>query len=199
MSHVNLHFEGHRDLRLGFHKLLEPHVARARQQRIRFRLIAGGSHAETIKDFLRSCREQPASLNVLLIDSEEPVTGTPDFIQSLRARSYWDTTAACSDDQVNLMVQTMESWFIADPQALAAHFGQAFAGSSLPSPQQAESTSPPDLTKAIGQSLRSPNRRGRRYDKARDGAALLALIDRATVSRHCPHFRRLMDFLAREI
>ena len=39
---------------------------------------------------------------------------------------------------------------------------------------------------------------GSRYDKVVDGAALLGLIDHAAVSRHCPQFRRLMDFLDRQ-
>ena len=32
------------------------------------------------------------------------------------------------------MVQTMETWLVADPTALAAYYGKSFAGNVLPKP-----------------------------------------------------------------
>ena len=97
------------------------------------------------------------------------------------------------------MVQAMEAWFIADPQALVKHFGQGFNINALPTPQDAETASPGDLTAAIRQGLRRGGRSRRNYDKVADGVKLLQLIDTTRVSRHCEHFRRLMDYLCREI
>ena len=197
VAEVTIHFEGHSNLRPGFHKLFEPHVNHARQQRIRFKLIAGGSRTEAVKDFQRSCRSQPSNVNILLIDSEGPIPDTASAIQSLRAQRFWDGSVACDDDQVNLMVQAMEAWFIADPQALVNHFGQDFSIKALPSPQNAESVSPSDLTTAIHEGLRNSGRR--RYDKVTDGVKLLQLIDRVKVGQYCQHFQRLMDYLSRQI
>ena len=197
VAEVTIHFEGHSNLRPGFHKLFEPHVNNARQQRIRFKLIAGGSRTEAVKDFLRSCRSQPSNVNVLLIDSEGPISDTASAIQSLRTQNFWDGSVACDDDQVNLMVQAMEAWFIADPQALINHFGQDFDIKVLPSPQNAESVAPGDLTTAIRHGLRHSGRR--RYDKVIDGVKLLQLIDHVEVGQYCRHFKRLMDYLLREI
>ena len=199
VAEVTIHFEGHRNLRHGFHKLFEPHKERARRRRTRFNLIAGGSRAEVVKDFLRSCRWQPSNVNVLLIDSEGPVSDTASAIRSLRTQSYWDGSVACDDDQINLMVQAMEAWFIADPQALIGHFGHDFNVKVLPSPQNAESVAPGDLTAAIREGLRNSGRRRRGYDKVADGVRLLQLIDDARVSQHCRHFKRLVDHLTREI
>ena len=196
---VTVHFEGHRNLRSGFHKLFKPHIDRARRRRTRFNLIAGGSRSEVVKDFLRSCRLQPSNVNVLLIDSEGPVSDTASAIGSLRTQSYWDESAACNDDQINLMVQAMEAWFIADPVALVSHFGSDFNTKALPNPQNAESVAPDDLTAAIGEGLRNSGRRRRGYDKVADGVILLQLIDDARVSQHCRHFKRLMDYLTRKI
>ena len=197
VTEVTVHFEGHSNLRPGFHKIFEPHVNHARRQRIRFKLIAGGSRTEAVKDFLRSCRSRPSNVNVLLIDSEGPVPDTVSAIQSLRAQRFWDKSVVCDDDQVNLMVQAMEAWFIADPQALINHFGQDFNINALPSPQSAESVSPNDLTTAIHGGLRNSGRR--RYDKVTDGVKLLQLVDRVKVAQYCQHFDRLMDYLSREI
>ena len=198
VSRVVIHFEGAKDLREGFVELFGNHIERARQKRIRFDMIAGGSNAETVKDFLRSCRRNPSDLNVLLIDSEGPASSAAEAIRALRSRSYWDANAATEDGQINFMVQAMEAWFIADPQALASHFGNGFAAGRLLNPQNAESISPNGLTDSINQALRGiGGRRRKKYDKVSDGARLLAKIDEATVRRNCPAFGRLMDFLSR--
>ena len=197
VADVTIHFEGHPNLRPGFHKLFESHVERAREQRVRFKLIAGGSRTEAIKDFLRSCTAQPSNLNVLLVDSEQAVQDTAAAIRSLRGESYWDDCAACTNDQINFMVQAMEAWFIADPQALIKHFGQNFRSNVLPSPQNAEVTPVRELTAAISNGLRPYSSRRSGYDKVRDGLELLQLIDETTVGKYCRHFSRLMDFLSR--
>lgn len=198
VSRVVIHFEGDVRLKPGFRKLFERHANRARGNRIRFDLISGGPNAETVKDFLRSCRQNPSDLNVLLIDSESPAPSAADAIQALRSRGYWDANAAVDDGQINFMVQAMEAWFIADRRTLTSHFGNRFSADGLPSPRNAETMSPKDLTDSINQALRAAGgqRIRRKYDKARDGAQLLTLLDEASVRRNCPSFRRLMDFLS---
>lgn len=196
---VNVVFEGHSGLRPGFHRLFHLYVSRARGRRIRFNLVAGGSQIETVKDFLRYCRSSPDQLNVLLIDSEKPVVNTTQTIRDLRSHNSWDAGVACADEQINFMVQAMEAWFIADPQALTERFGQNFRINALPNSQNAESTTPGELVAAIRRELRRISARRRDYDKVADGAKLLQLIDPARVSQRCPHFKRLMDFLAQNI
>ena len=200
VAKVTIHFEGAPGLKPGFHSLLGQQVQRARQRRTKFEFIAGGSREKAVKDFLRSCRQSPSNLNVLLVDSEGPVQSRTSWIRALRGQSFWDGGVACSDEQVNLMVQSMEAWFIADPQAIARHFSQGYNGNSLPSPQNAERTAPADMLAAISRGIPRDRRgRRRRYDKVTDGAHLLELIDVATIGRHCRHFKRLMDFLDKEI
>lgn len=198
VGRVVIHFEGSDKLRVGFGKLFGNHKNRARQNRIHFKMIAGGPNAETVKGFLRSCRLNPSDLNVLLIDSEAPAPSVADALRALRSRNYWDANVAPEDERIHFMVQAMEAWFIADRQAMASHFGDGFRCGSLPNPQNAESISPTGLTESIDQALRGiGGRRRKKYDKVRDGARLLALIDEATVSRNCPSFGRLTDFLSR--
>ena len=198
VGRVVIHFEGSDKLRVGFGKLFGNHKNRARQNRIHFDMIAGGSNAETVKGFLRSCRLNPSDLNVLLIDSEASAPSVADALRVLRSRNYWDANVAPEDERIHFMVQAMEAWFIADRQAMASHFGNGFRCGRLPNPQNAESISPNGLTDSINQALRGiGGRRRKKYDKVGDGARLLALIDEATVRRNCPSFGRLMDFLSR--
>ena len=198
MSRVVIHFEGSKALRSGFRGLFGNHVERARRNGIHFKMVAGGSNVETVKDFLRSCRKNPSDLNVLLVDSEGPAPSAAAAIRELRSRSCWDASAAVDDGQINFMVQAMEAWFIADRRALASHFGDRFNAGGLPSPRNAESISPQGLTDSIAQALRASgvHRGRRRYGKARDGARLLELLDETTVRQNCPSFGRLADFLS---
>ena len=192
---VNIVFEGDSKLRSGFRNLLDRHVERARNQRIRFRLISGGPRFEAVKDFLRICELQPSQLNILLIDSEVNVSNTEHAIRTLRASNFWDVSVACDDDQINFMVQAMEAWFIADPRALIEHFGHGFNANVLPNPQNVESVSPSEAITSIRSGLPRGRRRRRTYSKSSDGARLLELIDETIVGQRCRHFRRLMDFL----
>ena len=189
---------GHKNLKQGLRQLLGEYVTVARVKRIKFNLISAGSRTEAMKDFLRYCRTNPSDLNVLLIDSEGPVNSTAGAIRSLRSMDLWKSGIACDDNQVHLMVQAMEAWFIADPGALASHFGNAFNTNVLPSPQNAESVAPSELLTLIKRGL-SQGRRRRTYDKVSDGMKLLQLVDENTVRANCPHFRRLTDFLSSNI
>ena len=192
---MNIVFEGSSNLRPGFSQLFQSHVNRARAKRLRFKLVAGGPGTETIKDFLRFCSTEPSSLNVLLIDSEGPVTDTIRYISdSIRSLSMWNAGVSCSDEQIHLMVQAMEAWFVADPQSLSRRFGQNYSTRHLPSPESAETVSTADLLTAIRRGL-PQSRRRRGYDKVSDGVELLRLIDVEVVSQHCGHFRRLWTFL----
>ena len=191
---VNIVFEGSSQLRRGFSQLFELHVGRARLQRLKVNLIAGGSKMEAIKNFMRYCSRYSESLNVLLVDSDGPVTGTTQYLHnSLHSLSIWGSDTPCSDEQVHLMIQAMEAWFAADPQSLRRHFGRNFNVRALPSPQSAEVVSAADLLTAIRRGL-PQNRRRRGYDKVSDGVELLGLIDPDVVSQHCGHFRRLWTF-----
>ncbi len=87
--------------------------------------------------------------------SAPPVLITTKTIGSLRSHSSWDKSVVCADGQINFMVQAMEAWFIADPQALRECFDQSFNTNTLPIPQNAESITPENLVAAIVIPIRS--------------------------------------------
>jgi hypothetical protein len=70
---------------------------------------------------------EPDALPLLLVDAEGPVAEDRTTWQHLKARDGWDAPAGAHDDQAFLMVQVMESWFIADPAALHRRFGPGFS------------------------------------------------------------------------
>ncbi len=94
------------------------------------------------------------------------------------------------------MIQTMETWIVADRQALADYFGEGFALDALPK-ENLEAVSKDDIAAALRTAVR--NTKGRTYRKLRDGSALLQRIDAETVRQRCPACRRLFETLTAEI
>ena len=111
VKEIRVYFEGDNALRKGFHDFLKSEIDRAIQRRLRFNLIAGGSTAETIKDFMTAARAHKDAINIVLIDSDKPDNG--NLIAEVKRRASWDTDvgAKIQDDQIHFMVQVMESVF----------------------------------------------------------------------------------------
>ena len=70
------------------------------------------------------------TFNVLLVDSEGPVAGSPRA--HLEQRDRW-TLKGVSDDSIHLMIQVMETWIVADPDSVATYYKQRFLKNALPS------------------------------------------------------------------
>ena len=158
------------------------------------RIFAAGGRADTWHAFrtaLGGAREN--DFIVLLVDSEAPVTdgGTP--WGHLRERDRWGRPAGATEDSAHLMVQCMESWFLADVDALAAFFGDGFNRAALPRRLDVESISTHDLERGLRRATR-PSRKGE-YHKGRHSFEILAELDPGRVVAASPHAKRLVDTL----
>ena len=69
--------------------------------------------------------------SVLLVDAESLLSTAPR--RHLTKREGWDHRFV-SERNVQRMVQAMETWIVADPTAVAAYYGNSFAGNVLPGP-----------------------------------------------------------------
>ena len=150
-------------------------------------VVACGSRGEAYRDFRTAhCQEQGP---VLLVDAEGPVTA-PGPWQHLKARDGWDRPASASDDQCHLMVQVMESWFLADPDALASFYGQGFRPQSLSKNPNIEQVSKQDVLDGLGTAARETTKG--RYDKGRDSYEILGRVDPSKVTNASPYADRLI-------
>lgn len=70
---------------------------------------------------------KPDELPLLLVDSEDAVAAGLSKWQHLKRRDDWECPNGVREDQVFLMVQVMESWFLADRAALRNYFGSCFS------------------------------------------------------------------------
>ena len=190
---------GTRDvLRRGMDAFLAGLKNRARENRWRWRLVCCGGRQQAYKTF-SNARDHAGKdeIVILLVDAEAPVTA-PTPAEHLRTRrgDGWDLSGV-GDDRIHLMAQTMETWLVADPDALADYYGQDFRASALPSRQDLEAEDKTALANALKRATeRTPKGR---YHKIHHAAALLRKIDPAKVCARCRHYRRLFSTLAAAI
>ena len=101
------------------------------------------------------------------------------------------------EDHIHLMVQTMETWVVADPDTLERYYGQHFYRNALPRTDDLESVN----KVAVAESLRLATRRTSKgeYHKILHASELLQLIDATTVRQRCGHCERLFRELGRVV
>jgi hypothetical protein len=162
-----------------------------------FRVIASGDRGSAFKDFSLALRQNPDDYNILLVDSEEAVAASPWKHLAARQGDEWHRPAGAVDDQAHLMVQVMESWFLADRQALADYYGQGFIAGSLPGQPNVELISKRDVFKALQLASKNTKTKGE-YHKTRHGFDLLEVIDPNLVRAASVHAERLLAVLQRE-
>ncbi len=149
-------------------------------------------------------RQRKNERPLVLVDSDHPIQeSTPNwaFLESLRdpntpEKYQWTRRPAdARDDDLHFMVCCMESWLLADPDAIATHYGHRYRVSSLPNPmhRNPESVGTDESMRAIKQGATGyPNAD---YDKLKDGPAILERIDPKLLENRCPHARRFMEAL----
>jgi hypothetical protein len=149
------------ECRRAFAKLLE----RAGLEDRKPRIVACGSRGHAFDQLWTAMASLVAGdVAVLLVDAEAPVTATSpwDHVKA-RPGDGWDKPGAATDDHLHLMVQCMESWFLADRDAMRRFFGQGFQESALPpATAKTEDVSKNDLYAKLEQATRSTKTKGAR-------------------------------------
>jgi hypothetical protein len=154
------------------------------------KVIACGGRTEARNHFLDAAHQHPTALNLLLVDSERPVTA-PSTKQHLAAEGW--RLPKVADDQLHLMVQTMEAWLVADVEALRDFYGQGFNENALPKARSVEDIAKADLEPALKNATRHTQKG--LYHKLHHGAVLLGAIRPATVRAKAPHCDRFLRTL----
>jgi hypothetical protein len=101
-----------------------------------FKVIASGDRSAAFKDFCLALKQHREDYVILLVDSEEAVVAGPWQHLAARQGDHWHRPVGASDDQAHLMVQVMESWFLADKQVLTDYYDHGFLADSLPGQPQ---------------------------------------------------------------
>ena len=186
-SDIRIHIEGDPKLLPGFRQFFDELYGRGAK------IDLAMCKANAIADFISSVKKFPNATNVLLIDSEGPHAMTR--FQEVRSHDHWDDAVggAIPDDQVHFMVQVMESWFLADRQALRAYYGQGLLENRLPSNPSVEQVPKDDVLSGLADAT-VPTGKGK-YHKTRHAPDLLARIDPSRARSTAPSCARLFDSL----
>jgi hypothetical protein len=156
------------------------------------RVIRGKGRLRTFDLFVTAVSfPRPGELPFLLIDSEDAVQSGHSVWQHLKAHN-WDKPNGASDDQAFLMVQLMETWFIADRKMLRRYFGPNLRENHLPAWPALEAVSKSQVLDALDNSTAGCSKR---YAKGKVSFELLAELDPAEVAKACPHAARLLQRL----
>ena len=198
---VTIYMEGGGDswhlkaqLRQGMDGFLASLKNQVQSKRWKWKLTPCGGRREAYDAFMNA-RDRPRSgeIIVLLVDSEGPVT-TATRAQYLEKRQgdQWDLNGV-AEEALHLMIQCMETWIVADPEALAAYFGQYFSASALPRRRYLEEVPALEVTRALAKATqRTPKRE---YRKIRDASALLRRVEPRKVRQRCASCERMFTEL----
>jgi len=162
------------------------------------RIVRGGGREQTFDKFrqavenARSGRGQPGELPLLLVDSEGAVREGHSTWDHLGARDRWERPEGAGEEQAFLMVQIMETWFLADPQGLAEYFGPELASKHLRQGAELEGLPKQTVLEALDRATRACPRP---YAKGKISFELLARLDPGRVEAACPHAKALLDHL----
>lgn len=173
------------------------------------RVVACGSRAEAFDSFCTAVASGDEAL--LLVDSEAALAGVcqqpaevsaewkPWLHLKQRSGDGWDKPAAAADSDCHLMVECMESWFLADHTALASFFGQGFRANDLPAAAKPiESVPKADVYRALERATRDCKKKSS-YGKGEHSFKLLAVIDPARVTAASPWARRFVEALGEKM
>ena len=199
MSGVAIYMEGGGDgksakaaIRQGMDALLRPLKDAARVKALHWKLVPCGGRDEAFRGFRNAVGNGADAFVVLLVDAEGPVNRAPPR-SHLQSRDRWDMGFA-GEDTIHLMVQVMETWIVADPDALSRYYGQNFNGNVLPlRTANLEQVPKADVIRTLNRATEHTTKG--RYHKIRHASDLLKLIDVERVQARCPHCARLFDLL----
>lgn len=156
------------------------------------RIVASGGRRQAYDDFCTALKNGHYAA-MLLVDSEDPVPVASPWMHLLqRSGDSWPTPEGTSDDDCHLMIQCMETWCLADRDALKAFFGQGFAARALPSEQTPVETIPKlAVYRALANATTACKTKAQ-YGKSEHSFLLLAQINPAKVAAASPWANRFV-------
>jgi hypothetical protein len=180
---IHIYFEGDALLRPGFRKFFSQVIEAARKQNRSVSPIA--TNGTPIRDFGIAQRKSTNSINLLVLDSEQQLDGT-----ALRHQQ----AAGFPPDRIFWMVELMESWFLADREAVKRYYNdERFQESSLPANAQVEKIPKKDVLDGLKEATRRTQKG--RYHKTKHAPGILETINPDKVTASAPQCRRLFDVL----
>jgi Domain of unknown function (DUF4276) len=157
------------------------------------RVVVGKGRGHTF-DLFKTAMERPTpgEIAVMLVDSESSIASDHSVWQHLKDRDNWDVPVGANDGHAFLMVQVMETWFLADMPLLRSHFGDKLRTKHLPSWPELEKVGKEEVLNALRQATAGCDKP---YKKGIESFRLLGKLNPNLVESKCPHAKALLDRL----
>ena len=168
-------------------------VANAKKRKLN--IVCCGDRRRTYRAFKNARNHANGDeVVILLVDAEDPVTSLT-VVEHLRDRlgDGWDLIGV-PVKHVHLMVTTMETWIVADKDALSDFYGQGFLENALPSRENLEEMDKDAIANALVRATKRTRTKGP-YHKIRHASQLLKLIDPGKVQERCSRCELLFSAL----
>ncbi len=160
------------------------------------RVVACGSRNDAFKDFETALKKaKPNEKVVLLVDSEEHPTSSVKW-QHVVDRDRWKKPDNADESNIYFMAVCMESWLLADTDALANFYAKGFDALKLPS--VASNASIESLGKEAiysGLTLATKKTQKGEYGKGAHSFKILNSLDPKKVIHHGKYAKELYCFL----
>lgn len=161
-------------------------------------VVASGSRNDAFSDFETAMkRVKKDEVILLLVDSEDSVTSTLTKWEHVQKRDSWNKPTNANEDNLFFMVECMESWFLADKDALNNFYGKDFHENSLPKTADLESIKKTAIITTLEKATKDTTKGI--YGKGAHSFKVLAVVDAKKVEKHGIHakdfFKRLKDLL----
>lgn len=169
----------------------------ARERKISFVILPSGNTQSTYDEFIRSVAGAPEKLNLLLVDSDDAVPAGQTARAFLQNKYKKWKLQAVEDSRCHLMVRTMESWFVADLDALEKFYGQNFQRSAFPKNPNVEAIDKAAIENALD--AVSSRTKKENYQKIEHGAKILESISAEKVRNAAPYCKKLFKVITENV
>ena len=156
------------------------------------RIMACGSRDDAYDKF-KTAHENDKSC-MLLVDAEDSIEAGDKPWQHLNKRDGWPTPSNATEEQCHMMVLIMESWFLADKEALQKYYGQDFRADAIPQYNNVEIVPKDDVLDKLRRATRNNKTKGS-YSKGSHSFNILATLNPDKIKQASPYAKRFFEQL----
>lgn len=158
------------------------------------RPIRGKGRQRTLELYETAVRtRRQGELPLLLVDSEELVSESRDEWSHLEEQDKWKRPSKSGDGDAFLMVCCMETWFLADREALRKFFHDCWRDNAVPQWSDLEAVPKETILEKLALATAGCGKKA--YAKGKRSFEILKVIDPKLVEAKCPGAKRLLDRL----